>query len=99
MKMHLSTRWGVPSYEIESLPVEEISRQISFYNEHPWGVESGLLAWLLAAKIPKTKPEHWLLSGGSVSTFRRVNTGAEGAALIRKQVEQYLGADRLKGKK
>lgn len=35
--MFLSTRWGKPSYEIESLPLSEFNKQKLFWEHCPWG--------------------------------------------------------------
>jgi hypothetical protein len=42
--MFLSTRWGKPSYEIESLPLSELNKQMAFWEHHPWGITDDVLA-------------------------------------------------------
>ena len=42
--MFLSTRWGVPSYEIENLPLSEYNKQKIYWEHHMWGVTDDLLA-------------------------------------------------------
>lgn len=101
MKMHLSTRWGVPYSQIDNLPAEEISRQMSFYEEHPWGNEGNLLAWSLACKIPKTKPKDWLLAAQSIRIKqKKIDTSIEKAREMTKQLvmmAKTLGAKEVQG--
>lgn len=42
--MHLSTRWGKPSYEIEALPASEFQRQKIYWEAHSWGMQDDLAA-------------------------------------------------------
>jgi len=42
--MFLSTRWGKPSYEIQSLPISEFYRQKLFWEHCTWGVTDDILA-------------------------------------------------------
>ncbi len=49
--MFLSTRWGVPSYVIESLPSSEFTRQKQFWDNFKWGVEDDLMSMLLSQVI------------------------------------------------
>lgn len=35
--MFLSTRWGKPSYEVESLPLSEFNKQKLFWEHCSWG--------------------------------------------------------------
>lgn len=42
--MHLSSRWGVPSFEIASLPASEFQRQKIFWEAHSWGMEDDISA-------------------------------------------------------
>ena len=42
--MHLSTRWGVPSWVIRNLPAQEFIRQKLFWEAHSWGMQDDLAA-------------------------------------------------------
>jgi hypothetical protein len=42
--MFLSTRWGKPSYEIESLPVGEFNKQKLFWEHCSWGGIDDIMA-------------------------------------------------------
>lgn len=42
--MFLSTRWGKPSYEIESLPLSELNKQRAFWDHCSWGGVDDILA-------------------------------------------------------
>jgi hypothetical protein len=42
--MHLSSRWGKPSYEIESLPLGEFNKQKLFWEHCPWGGIDDIMA-------------------------------------------------------
>lgn len=42
--MFLSSRWGKPSYEIESLPLGEFNRQKLFWEHCPWGGIDDIMA-------------------------------------------------------
>jgi hypothetical protein len=42
--MFLSTRWGKPSYEIESLPLGEFNKQKLFWEHCPWGGIDDIMA-------------------------------------------------------
>lgn len=57
--MHLSSRWGVPSWVIESLPISEFNKQKVFWSINKWGIEDHLLALLSSQLIShrtKEKP-------------------------------------------
>lgn len=42
--MFLSTRWGKPSYEIESLPLGEFNKQKLFWEHCSWGGIDDIMA-------------------------------------------------------
>lgn len=42
--MHLSTRWGKPTYEIESLPLREFNKQKLFWEHCSWGGIDDIMA-------------------------------------------------------
>jgi hypothetical protein len=42
--MHLSSRWGKPSYEIEALPISEFNKQKAFWEHCSWGMVDDLVA-------------------------------------------------------
>lgn len=42
--MFLSTRWGKPSYEIESLPLSEFNKQKLFWEHCSWGGIDDIMA-------------------------------------------------------
>jgi hypothetical protein len=42
--MFLSTRWGKPSYEIESLPIGEFNKQKLFWEHCSWGGIDDIMA-------------------------------------------------------
>lgn len=42
--MFLSSRWGKPSYEIESLPLSEFNKQKLFWEHDSWGGIDNLMA-------------------------------------------------------
>lgn len=49
--MHLSSRWGKPSYEIRELPASEFIRQKTFWETHSWGMADDLNSMLVAQTI------------------------------------------------
>ena len=49
--MHLSSRWGKPSYEIRALPASEFIRQKTFWETHSWGMDDDLNSMLLSQTI------------------------------------------------
>lgn len=55
--MFLSTRWGKPTYEIESLPLSELQKQKVFWEHCSWGGVDDILAthhaFYVAAKTGK----------------------------------------------
>lgn len=42
--MFLSSRWGKPSYEIESLPLSEFQKQKAFWEHCSWGGIDDIMA-------------------------------------------------------
>jgi len=42
--MFLSSRWGKPSYEIESLPISEFNKQKAFWEHCSWGGIDDIMA-------------------------------------------------------
>ena len=55
--MFLSSRWGRPSYEIESLPLSEFNKQKAFWEHCSWGGIDDIMAlhhsFYVAAKTGK----------------------------------------------
>lgn len=59
--MFLSSRWGKPSYEIESLPLGEFNKQKLFWEHCSWGGIDDIMAmhhsFYIAAKTGKKGPQ------------------------------------------
>jgi len=46
--MFLSSRWGVPSWDIESLPTSEFLRQKLYWERFKWGLGDDLLSMIMS---------------------------------------------------
>ena len=57
--MFLSSRWGVPSFVIERLPISEINKQKVYWSINEWGIQDDLLSLIASQQIAhrtKDKP-------------------------------------------
>lgn len=57
--MFLSSRWGVPSFVIEQMPISEINKQRVYWSMNEWGIQDDLLSLIASQLIghrTKTKP-------------------------------------------
>jgi hypothetical protein len=52
--MFLSSRWGKPSYEIESLPLSEFNKQKLFWEHHSWGGIDDIMAMQYSFNVSST---------------------------------------------
>ena len=105
--MFLSSRWGVPSYEIESLPTSEFIRQKCYWEGSKWGMGNDLLSMIMSqvlsirtGKPPEANCFQWKdLAVARCGKVIRKLTNSSGSS-VRRAFMPIIGAlQSLKGKK
>jgi hypothetical protein len=100
--MFLSTRWGKPISEIESMPVNEFRRHFVFWENHKWGMTDDHLAFnggqhlseRTGGKPPAIYDLKQYVASHSAKKVHRIQP----VSVIRKSLGGLIGAIKALGK-